>query len=78
MNWMSYKKRHPFCFYNSLTSKGGKKKVKKVRKRVIGGMTLLFLLIAMACPAYAALWSDESTGVLKQTNKDAGNPADET
>ena len=48
--------------------------MKKVRKRVIGGMTLLFLLIAMACPAYAALWSDESTGVLKQTNKDAGNP----
>lgn len=45
---------------------------------MIGGMTLLFLLIAMACPAYAALWSDESTGVLKQTNKDAGNPADET
>lgn len=52
--------------------------MKKVRKRVIGGMTLLFLLIAMACPAYAALWSDESTGVLMQTNKDAGNPADET
>ena len=52
--------------------------MKKVRKRVIGGMSLLFLLIAMACPAYAALWSDESTGVLKQTNKDAGNPADET
>lgn len=45
---------------------------------MVGGMTLLFLLIAMACPAYAALWSDESTGVLKQTNKDAGNPADET
>ena len=52
--------------------------MKKVRKRVIGGMTLLFLLIAMACPAYAALWSDESTGVLMQTNKDAENPADET
>lgn len=52
--------------------------MKKVRKRVVGGMTLLFLLIAMACPAYAALWSDESTGVLMQTNKDAGNPADET
>ena len=52
--------------------------MKKVKKRVIGGMTLLFLLIAMTCPAYAALWSDESTGVLKQTNKDAGNPADET
>ena len=45
---------------------------------MVGGMTLLFLLIAMACPAYAALWSDESTGVLKQTNKDAGNPTDET
>lgn len=45
---------------------------------MIGGMTLLFLLIAMACPAYAALWSDESTGVLMQTNKDAENPADET
>lgn len=45
---------------------------------MVGGMTLLLLLIAMACPAYAALWSDESTGVLKQTNKDAGNPADET
>ncbi len=52
--------------------------MKKVRKRVIGGMTLLFLLIAMACPAYAALWSDESTGVLMQTNKDAENPTDET